>query len=160
MQAIDWQTQRRLLAASGYAELELFQEAVTELEAIAAPFNQTVPVLAIWLDVYQSWSKWTEAIAVAKHLITQDPARPAWYIGLAYATRRAHSLELAREILLAAAVRFPDSAIVRFNLGCYEAQLGAFENARNYVARAIELDSSFARLAEEDPDLAPLRSSS
>jgi tetratricopeptide (TPR) repeat protein len=146
-----------LLAATGYAELEMFQEAVTELEDIAAPANQSVPVLAIWLNIYQSWSKWTEAIAVANNLIEQAPDQSAWYVSLAYATRRASGLRLAREILLQAAARFPDCAIIQFNLGCYEAQLGAIKQARSYVERAIALDSSFLLLADQDPDLEPLR---
>jgi tetratricopeptide (TPR) repeat protein len=152
-----FQTQRRLLAATGYAELELFQEAVSELAGITAPDNQSVPVLAIWLNVYQGWSKWTEAIAVANHLIQQDPDQSAWYVGLAYATRRATGLGSAREILLLAAGRFPDSAIIQFNLACYEAQLGALDKSRTYLARAIALDPSFAELAVTDPDLEPLK---
>ena len=63
---LDEVQQRHLLAASGYTELGLFQEAVDEMEAIAQEVQQTVPVLAGWTDLYQSWQKWEEARTVAE----------------------------------------------------------------------------------------------
>ena len=152
------QIQRRILASSGFTELGLYQEAVDELEEIPEQAKDSLPVLAAWLEVYQSWQKWGEALAVADRLAQKDPEDPSWFVALAYATRRARGLPSAREILREAAEKFPRCAIIHFNLGCYSAQLGELEPARRYLAVAIELDGSFVELAKSDPDLEPLRS--
>ena len=96
---IDPRSQRRLLAASGYAELSLFQEAVEELEELPEPFREQPPVLAVWLEVYQRWEKWSEAEFVAARLFEIQPEQPDWAVALAYATRRTRGLKVANEIL-------------------------------------------------------------
>jgi tetratricopeptide (TPR) repeat protein len=155
---LEAQIQRRILASSGFADLGLYQEAVDELEEIPEQAKDSVPVLVAWLEVYQNWQKWGEAVAVADRLIEKDPEDPSWFVALAYATRRARDLSSAREILQGAAAKFPGCAVIHFNLGCYAAQLGELEQARRYLAAAIDLDQSFAELAKSDPDLEPLRS--
>jgi hypothetical protein len=54
---IDPQVHRRLLAASGFAELSLFQEAVRELEELPESSRELPTVLMVWLEVYQHWQK-------------------------------------------------------------------------------------------------------
>src|ERR1700727_2419616 len=85
---IDPQLQRRLLAASGFAELSLFQEAVEELEELPESSKDLPPVLVVWLEVYQRWQKWSEAESVATRLLEMEPEEPSWLVALAYATRR------------------------------------------------------------------------
>ena len=155
---VEPQIQRRILASSGFADLGLYQEAVDELEQIPEQAKESLPVLAAWLEVYQSWQKWGEAVAVADRLTQKDPEDPSWIVALAYATRRDRDLLSARQILRDASIRFPRCAVIHFNLGCYAAQLGELGSARRYLAAAIELDRSFAELAKSDPDLEPLRS--
>jgi tetratricopeptide (TPR) repeat protein len=46
------QLQRRLLAASGFCELGLFQEAVEELEGLPVEVKETRGVLSVWLAVF------------------------------------------------------------------------------------------------------------
>jgi tetratricopeptide (TPR) repeat protein len=155
---IDLQSQRKLLAASGYAELSLFQEAVEELEKLPEPLKAQPAVLTVWLEVYQRWEKWSEAEFVAARLFDLQPDEPSWAVALAYATRRTRGLALANEILQQAGEKFPDCATILFNLGCYAAQLGRTDEALGYVRRAIELDEDFASIASSDSDLAPIRS--
>jgi tetratricopeptide (TPR) repeat protein len=154
---IDLQSQRRLLAASGYAELSLFQEAVEELEELPEPVRRQPPVLIVWLDVYQRWGKWSEAEFFAARLFDLQPEEPSWAVALAYATRRIRGLTVANEILEQAVVKFPDCATIQFNLACYAAQLGRSGEALDYLRRAIELDKDFASIAKSDPDLEPIR---
>jgi tetratricopeptide (TPR) repeat protein len=155
---MDLQSQRRLLAATGYAELSLFQEAVQELEELPEPFRTEPTVLAVWLDIYQRWQKWSEAEFVAARLCEIEPDMPAWVIGLAYATRRNRGLRFADDILKEAVEKFPDCATIQFNLACYAAQLGRVDEALTRLQRAIDLDNAYAALAKTDPDLEPLRS--
>jgi len=154
---LDEVQQRHLLAASGYTELGLFQEAVDEMEAIAKDAQQTVPVLAGWTDLYQTWQKWEEARTVAERLTEIDPEEPSWVIALAYATRRSLGLVQAQRILAEGLDHFPNFALIQYNLACYAAQLGNLAEAATLARRALELDPKLTALAETDPDLAPLR---
>jgi tetratricopeptide (TPR) repeat protein len=152
-----FQIQRKVTAASGFAELGLYQEAVEELEDLPESSRDDIPVLATWLQVYQSWGKWAEAAAVAERLIQKEPAEADWYIALSFAVRRAQSLAAAEVILSAALQKFPVNATIHFNLACYYTQLGDLDKARRYLQRATAIDDSFKKVALTDPDLQALR---
>ena len=149
--------QRRLLAASGFAELSLFQEAVQELEELPEVSKELPTVLVVWLEIYQHWQKWSEAESVAFRLLEMEPGEPGWPIALAYAIRRARGLVFAKEILLQAGEKFPDCGTIQFNLACYAAQLGQLDEARQRLSRAVQLDQEFASMAKTDADLGPIR---
>ena len=151
------QIQRRLVAAVGFAELSLFQDAVQELEELPENLKELTVVLAAWLEVYQRWQKWSEASSVAMRLAEMEPEESNWPLALAYAVRRSRGLVFAQEILLQAGENFPDCATIHFNLACYAAQLGHLDEARLRLRRAIQLDKGFAALAKTDPDLRPIR---
>jgi lipopolysaccharide biosynthesis regulator YciM len=153
----DPQLHRRLLAASGFCELGLFQEAVEELEGLPAEARETRSVLVIWLTLYQGWQKWAEASTVAMRLAEIEPEESNWRVALAYATRRSRGLASARDILIQASEKFPNCAIIQFNLACYDAQLGHLNKARIRLRQAIEMNQAFAGLARTDPDLEPIR---
>jgi tetratricopeptide (TPR) repeat protein len=154
---IDPHFQRRLLAASGFGELSLFQEAVQELEELPEAMKELPVVLAVWLDVYQRWQKWCEAVSVATRLSELEPEEPGWLVALAYAMRRSRGLVFAQDVLLQAGEKFPNCATIQFNLACYAAQLGQLDEARQHLCRAIQLDKGFEALAKTDPDLEPIR---
>ncbi|HEY0793412.1 MAG TPA: hypothetical protein VGD78_20285 [Chthoniobacterales bacterium] len=148
---------RRLVAASGYGELRMFQEAVAELEAIPPECQGVVPVLAAWVELYQTWQKWEEARSVAERLVELEPDEPNWVVALGYATRRSQGLVAAQQVLTRALERFHEVAVIRYNLACYAAQLGNVNQARALLASAVQRDRAFAQLAKSDPDLDPLR---
>ena len=88
-------------------------------------------------------------------LVVPDDA--GHWIQRAYVVRRARNIEEARVILLEAMERHPKESIIRFNLACYEAQLGRLEEARAFLAQACRLNPGCVELAKTDPDLEPLR---
>ena len=143
-------------AAVGYVELGMFQEANDQLENID-PFNRAAPeVLAVRIAVYHGLKKWELMQEVAKRLAEFQPNDIQWTISLAYATRRADSLQAAKEILSNAQSKFPKDAIIKYNLACYCCQLGESENAKNYLKTAFEIDSTWRLKALDDEDLRPL----
>jgi lipopolysaccharide biosynthesis regulator YciM len=154
---IDPQIHRRLVAAIGFAELSLFQDAVQELEELPDELKEITVVLATWLEVYQRWQKWSEASSVAMRLAEMEPRESNWPVALAYAIRRSRGLVFAQEVLAQAGEKFPECATIHFNLACYAAQLGYLDEARRRLCRAIQLDQGFADLAKTDPDLEPIR---
>ena len=56
------------------------------------------------------------------------------------------------------AEKFPEDPIMRYNLACYECQLGRLEHARNWLQKAFKLGDpkKIKLMALEDPDLQPL----
>ena len=148
--------QQYWIAAVGYVELGMFQEANDQLENID-PFNRAAPeVLAVRIAVYHGLKKWELMQEIAKRLAEFQPDDIQWTISLAYATRRADSIQAAKEILLNAESKFPKEPIIKYNLACYCCQLGESEKAKNYLKKAFEIDSTWILRALEDEDLRPL----
>jgi tetratricopeptide (TPR) repeat protein len=150
---LDFSDQQRLLSAQGYVELGMFTEANDEIEGID-PFCRCIPtVLATRLEIYNATQKWDLAHVVAKKLAEFDPDDPQWPVSLAYATRRAESIEAARAILLKALRKHRANATIHYNLACYECQLADVPAARRYLTRAFQLDPKYRAIALDDPDL-------
>jgi tetratricopeptide (TPR) repeat protein len=143
-------------AAAGYVELGMFLEANTELDRID-PFNRAAPeVLALRIAICHGLQKWELMQELAERLADFQPDSIQWIISLAYATRRANSIEAAKEILLTAEPRFPSEGIIKYNLACYFCQLGEIENAKNHLRKAFEINSGWRTAALDDADLKPL----
>jgi tetratricopeptide (TPR) repeat protein len=148
--------QRHWQTAVGYVELGMFQDATDQLEKID-PFNRAAPeVLAVRMAVYHGLKQWELMQEIAKRLADFQPHDVQWIISYAYATRRADSIQAAKEILLNAETKFPKEGIIKYNLACYFCQTGDTESAKNYLKKAFELDSSWRAKALDDPDLEAL----
>ena len=52
----------------------------------------------------------------------------------------------------------PDSPPLHYHLACIESRAGRLDDARLHLERALELDPGLQKWADEDEDLAPLRS--
>jgi tetratricopeptide (TPR) repeat protein len=148
--------QQFFTAACGYVQLQMFHEANEELEQID-PFNRAAPeILALRIEIYRGLKKWELMQVVSEKLAEFEPDNLQWTISLAYATRRAVSIETAKEILLNAERKSPKDAVIKYNLACYCCQLGEIENAKNYLRKAFEIDLNWRLRALEDEDLKPL----
>ena len=147
---------RQLRAAEGFLELGLPREAAEELDAVAASHSTRAEVLGLRVQVCRVLGQWEPMAAAAETLCRLDSGNPQWPISLAYAMRRAHSLGRAKSILLEAVGRFPQEAILHYNLACYEAQLGCLEPARERLREAIRLVPAWREMAAADADLEPL----
>jgi tetratricopeptide (TPR) repeat protein len=143
-------------AAIGYTELGMFEDASAELENVD-PFNRTTPeVLSIRAAIYHGTKKWGLLLVVALQLTRLEPGNIQWAVSLAYATRRAVSIQAAGDILLAAKANFPKEPIIPFNLACYYCQLGELDTAKDYLREAFGIDPKWRMAALEDRDLDPL----
>jgi tetratricopeptide (TPR) repeat protein len=143
-------------AAAGYVELGMFLEADTELDEID-PFNRAAPeVLTLRIAIYRGLEKWESMQEIAKRLADFQPDEIQWTISLAYATRRADSIQAAKEVLLNAEPQFPKEPVIKYNLACYFCQTGDIQNAKNYLKKTFEIDLNWRITALEDEDLKPL----
>ena len=148
--------QRFFEAACGYLALELPLEANEELEKID-PFNRAVPeVLGLRVEIYRKLEKWELMAEIAKRLSEFQPDEVQWILSYAFATRRAVSIEVAKEILLESVAKFQKEAVIFFNLACYECQLQQLESAKEYLRRAFDIDPEWRLQALQDEDLKPL----
>src|SRR5437867_1564490 len=148
--------QQFFTAACGYVQLQMFQEANEELEKIDAFLRAAPEILALRIEIYRGLKNWELMAELSQRLMEFHSDDPQWPVSLAYATRRATSIEAAKEILLNAESRFPREAIIFYNLGCYSCQLGEIDNAKNYLKQAFEIDPSWRLRALDDEDLKPL----
>jgi tetratricopeptide (TPR) repeat protein len=148
--------QQHWQAAVGYVELGMFEDANDQLEKID-PFNRAAPeVLAVRLAIYRGLKKWELMQQIAKRLKEFEPDNVQWTISLAYATRRAYSIDVAMEILIDAEAKFPREAAIPYNLACYYCQLGEMETAKRYLKKAFAIDLNWRKAALDDEDLKPM----
>ena len=152
--------ERHLQAAEGFLELGLPLEAQAELDAAPCGHAGDLRVTTLRVEVCRALAHWEQMVGHARVFCHERPGDAYGWINLAYATRRAASLEDALAVLTDAVCRFPGEGTIHFNLACYEAQLGSLDAARAHLARAIRLQPAYRQMAAEDPDLAPLRKAS
>jgi tetratricopeptide (TPR) repeat protein len=119
----------------------MYEEANAEIEEINPRCRHTPEVLQFRVVIYCQLRKWHLMEIVARKLVEWNPEAPGHFVDLAYATRRAQSLQAAYPILTRAAELHPDDALIRFNLACYEAQLGDLVAAKAHLTCATVLDS-------------------
>jgi predicted Zn-dependent protease len=144
------------MAAQGYVELGMFEDASNELEEIEAESRTLPEVLDLRYTIYAAMGQWSLAAVSARHTATQFPKEPAGWIRWAYAARRCKSIEEAKRILLDAERQHPRDGAIQFNLGCYACQQGDHEEAKRRVSAAISLSGKFRWAALHDLDLKPL----
>ena len=152
--------QRLLDAAQGWLGLCDFLAANEELDNITPSLRAHPVVLAVRCEIYAKAKKWDGAVEIANTLVKMLPNNLAAWINLAYATRRktGGSLTEAKKILLEAEPKFPSAYLIRYNLACYDCQLGNLKEALVWLERAIDLagEEDIRLKALEDKDLEPL----
>ena len=147
-----WHIQR----GDGYLDLKMYEEARRELQQVNSFDCRCDTYIKAAMRLALADARWGDAAQFARTLIERQPNEPAFHVQLAYAVRRAESIEAARTILLEALKQFPKIAVIPFNLACYECQLGRYDKAMSYLRRAFKLDDSCQEQALEDEDLKPI----
>src|SRR5664279_2801766 len=146
------------LAAQGWLELGNPAEANAELEKLAPQLRVLPAVLNLRWLIYVAAEDWGAALDIAAALIQLDPEDPVGWANRSYALHELKRTAEARDNLLRVVDRFPASATMRYNLACYECQLGRLEQAKRWLEKAFALgDARKMQLAAlDDPDLQPL----
>jgi tetratricopeptide (TPR) repeat protein len=147
-----------LQAAQGWLELGNHIEAIEELENIAPQLRAHPEALKVRWEIYAAAKKWEAAIDIAAAIVQLDPDDLAGWIHWSYALHELKRTAEARDNLLRVVEKFPISATMRYNLACYECQLGRLERAKEWLEKAFALgDAKGMKLAAlDDPDLQPL----
>lgn len=148
---------RRIIAAQGYVELGLYEEARTELSMLPPGQHERVDVIEITLLCLMGRNCWSEALALATKLCQQEPAEPGGYIHAAFCLHEMGRTAEAVEVLSRGPVSLRTKPVYYYNMGCYHARLSQFDKSIVYLERAFEMDGDLRQHAKKDPDLDGLR---
>ena len=143
----------RLDAAQGYLGLGMAMDAWNELESIEAKHRHLAVVLKVRAHICRALEKWELMAEICRFLAKGEPDNVGHALDLAYAVRRHESVEAAETVLAEALGRFPDEALVLYNLAGYRNVLGRVDEAKKLLEETFKRDKSLRLLAIEDPDL-------
>jgi len=147
-------TAKRVQYAIGYAQLGLFKDAASELEAVAPADRDRAEVVAARVELHREAGEWDRVADYARQLLALDVSDLGAWISLGCAMRRVENISAAKELLLLAEARLGSGhAIIHYNLACYHCLLGETDEARRRFAESCRLDASFKKIALDDPDL-------
>src|SRR6266404_2822471 len=144
-------------AAQGWLALGDHLEARAELERISPQFGTHPDVLKVLWEILAAEKQWGPALEIARRLIQMEPDEPVGWVHQSYCLHELKRTAEAREDLLRVVNKFPSSATMRYNLACYESQLGNLEQAKLWLERAFQLGdrAKMKGAALDDPDLEP-----
>jgi tetratricopeptide (TPR) repeat protein len=141
--------------ANGYRDLGMYKDALAVLNSLDLDVRTLKDVRVMKVAIYTDMANWKALAIESGGLRKEFPNEISWWVQEAYAIRRLKKdgIQAARELLLKAEELFPKEAIVKYNLGCYACILGNNPEAFLYVRKAIDLDSSYLKIAMTDEDL-------
>jgi predicted Zn-dependent protease len=150
-------SERAFLAAQGYLELGMVDEALAELLSVPAVESRDPDIIELRLHVLMQARRWPEALATAEDLLRLQPGAVPAYIHGAFALHELKRTAEARDLLLKGPEELRNDPTFHYNIGCYEAVLGNREAALQSLEQSFALDGTYRDFARRDPDLQLLR---
>jgi tetratricopeptide (TPR) repeat protein len=150
-------TQRKLLAAQGYSDLGMFDDAVAELDSPPSDARDIPDVIEARVHVLMRARRWAEALDASNGLCLIDPAAGSGFVHAAFCLHELGRTQDAKDRLLSGPKVLRNHAIFHYNLACYDAILGHPSEAIRSLRHSIQLDEKFREFARIDPDLASIR---
>ena len=151
------ETERRILAAQGYVELGLHEEARAELATLPVQATERVDVIELTVLCHMVAHRWAEALALTHKLCVLEPDEAGGYIHAAYCLHELGRTTEALDLLARGPAALRTKPVYYYNLGCYLACLGQDEKALHLLKQSFEMDGSLRSHARKDPDLDRLR---
>ena len=158
MKELSTEDRHHLAAAEGWLGLGVPAEARKELEELSAPSRAHPAVLEVRWQILAVEGQWEAGLEIASHLIRSRPERALGWVHRSYCLHELKRTSEARDNLLQVVETFAEDPILRYNLACYECQLGHLEEAKRWLRQAFALGDAqkIRATALEDPDLQPL----
>jgi tetratricopeptide (TPR) repeat protein len=145
--------ERSLLAAQGYIELDMLDQSLAELDALA-PKDQLRPeALQMRLFIDLHGKRWEQALSVCARLRAVSPEDSTGFIHGAFCLHEMGRTNEAKELLLAGPSSLLSEPTYYYNLGCYDAVLGNLKEASQHLETSFRMDNRFREIAKLDPDL-------
>jgi predicted Zn-dependent protease len=149
--------ERSLVAAQGYCELGMFDDALAELESLPAEFAQHPAAVELRTVVLMQARRWKQALTASRSLCRLSPDKTTGFIHTAFCLHELGRTTEARDTLISGPDALHAEPTYHYNLACYECALGNLDLARVHLEKSFELDKKFKEYAKSDPELAALR---
>jgi tetratricopeptide (TPR) repeat protein len=149
--------ERSLLAAQGYIELDMPDEALRELDAIPEADQAREEVLQMRLFVFMRARLWNDALEICSRLRRENPDCTTGYIHGAFCLHEMGRTLEAKQLLLTGPACLLREPTYHYNLGCYDAVLGNLDEASHHLETSFQMDKKFREIAKYDPDLKSVR---
>lgn len=140
-------------AASGWLELGMPDDALEELAGLSGEDRDERKALELKLAAQMSKENWKEASDTAQNLCRQAVDEPEFFLSAAFCLHETGDTDEARKWLLSGPDILEEMPVFHYNMACYLWKLGEGERARNYLAKAVEMDDTFLESARSDRDL-------
>ena len=150
-------SERALLAAQGYLELGMVEEALAELVAVQSPMISDSDLIEMRLHILMQGGRWSDALASAEELLRLNSSALSAYIHGAFALHELGRTTEARDLLLRGPQVLRNDPTFHYNIGCYEAVLGNNDSAMRSLKKSFALDETYRDFAKQDPDLEAIR---
>ena len=144
---------RSLMAAKGWLELGLPNEALLELAELPTHLQMRREALELKLVAQMTRQSWNSASDTARLLCLKDPEEPLFFLRAAYCLHETGDTLAACNWLLRGPKSLIDMAVFHYNLACYLWTLGEEQRARSHLDTAIRMDRSLLESAKDDSDL-------
>jgi tetratricopeptide (TPR) repeat protein len=144
---------RTLLAAQGYFELGMMDEALAEINQLPPEMQLRHEAMQVRLLIHLRAKRWQEALDLSESLYRRSPREAMGFIHAAFCLHELGRTAEAKALLLGGPSTLLNEATYHYNLGCYEAALGNIEEAQAHLRISFKLDKTFRDLARVDPDL-------
>lgn len=149
--------ERTLLAAQGYSELSMYDDALAELDTLPAAALKTAEALELRAVILMRAKRWQDALTTGRELCQSEPEKSGGFIHTAYCLHELGRTAEARDCLLSGPPSLHAEPTFHYNLACYECALGHLDLARLHLDKSFSMDRKMRDLAKRDPDLAALR---
>lgn len=153
----DLRVARALVAAQGYAELGMIDDALGELDALSVSARRRVDVLGLRVQLLVQNRRWRPALESSRLLCALEPDSPQPFIHAAYCLHELGQTAEAKALLLEGPEALRKEPTFYYNLGCYDAALGDIVSAQNFLRTSFQMDKKFREFARTDPDLVAVR---
>ena len=154
---IDSPSQMLFLAVEGYLELGMCADARREYENLSPKSKEGVEGLTLLMGILRAEGNLAGMESVAERLCIIDSENVDRWIDLALVLCDENAIESAKELLLEAVDRFPETALLYFHLARFECSLGNLALAKEHLGRSKKLCSVCRVLAlTDEADLLPI----
>lgn len=145
---------KTLQAATGWLELGIADEALSELDRLPMDARTQREALELKLAAQMVGQSWNAAADTARLLCLKVATEPVFFLRAAFCLHETGDTLAACHWLLRGPKTLFDMAIFHYNLACYLWTLGEAARARSHLQQAITMDESLRDAARDDRDLA------
>jgi predicted Zn-dependent protease len=149
--------EKQLLAAEGYSELGLDEEALAQLDELSEQEQDLLQALRMRIDILLRKRDWQTSLRLSLRMCELHPKESGGYINAAYCLREMGRTLEAKQTLLDGPASLLNDATYYYNLACYESLLGNLNEAKAYLHASFRLKRSLRDLAKTDADLERIR---